>query len=197
MEMTPPQLPDLLAERYSPRAFDSDRPVEREKLVALFEAARWAPSSMNRQPWRFIVATKDNPEAYDKLYNVLKSGNQRWAGNAPVLILAITERLTERGENKNARHDLGQAVAHLTVQATAMGLGLRQMGGILADEARAAYGIPDDYDVLNAIALGYPADPDTLPDDLAARERKPRTRNPLSAFVFDAWEKPSSLVDES
>jgi nitroreductase len=85
-------------------------------------------------------------------------------------------------------------VAHLTIQAEAMGLGLRQMGGILMDEARAAYGIPDEYDVLNAIALGYPAAPDMLPDDLAERERQPRTRKPLSDIIFDDWAQPSRLV---
>lgn len=180
---------ELLQVRWSPRAYDPTRTVSREQLLSLFEAARWAPSSNNGQPWRFILATRDNPEAYDKLLNVIVEGNQKWAKDAPVLVLNITKNVDYKGRpSKNARHDLGQAVAHLTIQAAAMGLMLRQMGGIEADKAREVYGIPEDYDVLNAMAIGYPSDE-------AVQTMKPRTRHPLASFVFDEWEQPAAILE--
>ncbi len=114
-------LDDTLRERYSPRAFRTE-PIATDVLLQLLEAARWAPSSYNQQPWRFIVATQDDPEAYEKLFGVINESNQRWAGNAPVLMLTMAE--IEHGDrtNRNAHHDVGQAVAYLTVQATALGL---------------------------------------------------------------------------
>ena len=120
---------DILAERWSARAY-TDQPVEPEKLISLFEAVRWTASSRNDQPWRFLVATKDNPDAWEKMFSVLKEGNQRWAKDAYVLM--VTATLSETG--RNAQHDLGQAVANLSAQATAHGLALRQMGGIERDK---------------------------------------------------------------
>ncbi|MEO0560904.1 MAG: nitroreductase family protein [Chloroflexota bacterium] len=184
---------DPIENRYSPRDYDPTRPVEPAKLRSLFEAARWAPSSRNQQPWRFIVATKDDPAAYDKLFSILMEGNQRWAHTAPVLMLTMTERERDGRVNKNARHDLGQAVAYLTIQAESMGLSLRQMGGIYADKARDLYNVPAEYDVLNGIALGYKVSP----GDLAAGNAKPREREPLSAFVFSEWETAADFVNES
>ena len=143
----------------------------------LMEAARWAPSSRNLQPWRFIVATKDDPDAYEKLLAVIKEGNRHWAKNAPLLMLTITRTETDGRVNGSALHDLGLAVANLTVQATAMGLGVHQMGGIYPEVAREQYGIPDEYAIHTGIAVGYRAEPDTLPDDLAEREKQPRDRS--------------------
>jgi nitroreductase len=177
---------DVLAQRYSPRAFAST-PVERETLLSLLEAARWSPSSRNAQPWRFIVATKDNADAYNKLLSVLNENNQRWASTAPVLMLAIAEvEVPGTGRtNSKALYDLGQAVAHFTVEATARDLYLRQMGGIHPDKAAEIYNVPEGYQVVVAIALGYRAAADVLPDDLAARERDAtRSRQPLNALVF-------------
>lgn len=190
--LVPPDYPihELLQTRWSPRAYDPTRPVSAEQLRLLFEAARWSASSNNLQPWRFIVATRDNEAAYAQMVSVLVSGNQEWASTAPVLVLNMTRNIDHKGRpNKNARHDLGQAVAHLTVQATALGLSLRQMGGIEADKAREVYAIPDEFDILNAMAIGYPA------PDAADAMNKPRTREPLASFVFDGWGQPAAFID--
>jgi len=186
---------DIIRERWSPRAFSS-RPIDRETILSLLEAARWAPSSRNDQPWHFIVATKDDPDAYDELLNLLKTSNQRWAGNAPLLLLTVAR--VDMGEyvNRNALHDVGQAVAYLTFQAQAHGLSIRQMGGIMLDEMTTAYGIPEGYEVLNAMAVGYVAEPETLPEDLQAKEHKPRERKPLSEFVFREWGQASPLLQD-
>src|SRR5881394_2967613 len=122
---------ELLRRRWSPRAFDPNKPVESEKLRACFEAARWAPSSFNEQPWSFIVATRDKPQEYAKLLACLVEKNQSWARSAPVLMIGATSLLWARNgkPNRHAFYDLGQAVAHLTVQATAQGLYLHQMAG--------------------------------------------------------------------
>lgn len=185
---------DLLRQRWSPRAF-SQNAITPDVLRSLFEAARWTPSSRNQQPWRFIVATQDDPAAYEKLFSVLKSGNQRWAGNAPLLVLTVAEIGSGDSFNRNAVHDVGQAVGHLTVQATAMGLFIRQMGGIYHDRARELYNIPDGYEVLNAMAIGYPAPPEVLPDDLQDRENAPRQRYTLETFVFREWGETSPLIE--
>lgn len=189
---------DVLARRYSPRAF-ADRLVERETLLSLLEAARWSPSSRNAQPWRFIVATKDNPDAYQKLLSVLKDSNQRWASTAPVLMLAIAEvEAPQTGRsNSKALYDLGAAVAHLTVEATARDLYLRQMGGIYPDKAAEIYNVPDGYQVVVGLALGYRGSADVLPDDLAERERQSaRSRQPLKALVFgDTFGMESDLFE--
>lgn len=190
---------DLLAARYSPRAFAST-PVPRATLLSLFEAARWAPSSRNAQPWRFIVATRDDAEAYANLLSVLNESNRRWAGNAPVLMLTVAEvQPPERDRpNSKALHDLGQAVAHLTVEAMARGLYLRQMGGILPERGASLYRVPPGYEVVTGLALGYPAEPEALPDDLAERERAPRQRRPLDETFFGgAFGTPSPLLDDN
>lgn len=189
---------DTLAQRYSPRAF-ADTLVDRETLLSLFEAARWAPSSRNAQPWRFIVATKDTPDAYAKMLRVLNESNQRWAGNAPVLMLAIAElENADSGRvNGKALYDLGAAVAHLTVEASTRDLYLRQMGGIYPDKAAELYNVPDGYQVVVGLALGYRGETDDLPDDIAARESAPRSRQPLEAMVFSGeFGNPSDLLNE-
>jgi nitroreductase len=180
---------ELLATRYSPRVFAA-RPVEEAKLQSLFEAARWAASSSNQQPWRFIV-TRRGTEAFTRLVACLRPGNQRWAPAAPVLILSVAKTQLEPSGDKPARenayawHDLGLAVGNLSVQATALGLALHQMGGFDKEAAREAFGIPDGYAPVSVIALGYPGDPASLPEDLRARELAPRTRKPLEELVFE------------
>lgn len=189
---------DLLAQRHSPRAF-ADTSVDRETLLSLFEAARWAPSSRNAQPWRFIVATQQNPDAYARMLSVLNENNQRWAGNAPVLMLAIAEvedPNSGRANNK-AFYDLGAAVAHLTVEASARNLYLRQMGGILPEKAAELYKVPQGYQVVVGVAIGYRGDAAALPDEIAAREQMPRIRQPLDAMVFSGeFGTASDLLDE-
>ncbi|MCB0164606.1 MAG: nitroreductase family protein [Anaerolineae bacterium] len=182
--------------RWSPRAF-SDQPVEPEKLLAVLEAARWAPSAMNEQPWRFIVATKENPAEFEQALNCLNEGNQRWAKAAPVLVFTLIKKTFTRNDRPNrvALHDLGLAVANLTIQATELGLHTHQMGGILFDKIREVYQIPEDFEVVTGIALGYYGDIEQLPEDLQEREKGPRLRKPLSELIFaGAWSHPATLV---
>ncbi len=186
---------DLLAHRWSPRAFDS-RPVEPDKLLSLFEAARWASSSFNAQPWYFIVATKDDPENFQRVLDCFVERNQSWAKNAPVVALSVAKLQLDNGKpNRHAFHDVGQAVANLALQATALGLEIHQMAGIDPEKARQIFGIPEGYEAVAGIALGYPGDPASLPDQMRERELAPRERKPLDAFVFTGrWGQPSQVV---
>ncbi len=147
---------ELIRQRWSPRSF-SDKTVKPELLRQLFDAARWAPSSYNEQPWRFIVATRENPDEYESLLNVLNAGNRRWAQEAPVLILTVikTDFSRNGSANRAAEHDLGQAVAHLTFEATSHELYLHQMAGIDLEKARKEFNIPEGYEPFTGIALGY------------------------------------------
>jgi nitroreductase len=180
---------ELLAVRYSPRAF-AEKAIEEAKLQSLFEAARWAASSNNAQPWRFIV-TKKGSEPFERLVACLRPGNVRWAPRAPILMLTAAKTMFDaRGdkparENRHAWHDVGQAVANLTVQATALGLCVHQMAGFEPEKAREAFGVPEGFEPVSVIALGYPGDPESLADELKARELAPRTRKPLEELIFD------------
>jgi len=188
---------ELLRERWSPRAF-ADRMVEPEELRSLLEAARWAPSSFNEQPWSFIVATKQHPGEYERLLSCLVEGNVRWAQHAPVLMLSVAKLAFERNQkpNRHAFHDVGLAVENLVIQGMALGLFVHQMAGFHADRAREVYGIPEGYDPVAAMAIGYLDDPGRLPDDLREREVAPRIRKPLESFVFSGqWGQSSPLVD--
>jgi nitroreductase len=181
---------DLIAHRWSPRAFES-KPVEPEKLRSLLEAARWAPSSYNAQPWYFIVGTKDNPENYKRVLESLIEFNQGWAKNAPVLALSVAKLKFDDGKpNRHAFHDVGQAAANLSLQAEASGLSVHQMAGIDPEKARKLFNIPADYEAVAGIAIGYPGDPASLPEGLRERELAPRQRKPLDSFVFTgSWGK--------
>ena len=174
-----------IAARSSPRAF-APRPLGREKLLKVLEAARWAASSNNEQPWRFVVASREDPEAFGTLLECLKESNRVWAQHASALLLVVARTTFERsgGPNKYAWHDTGQAVAHLALRATALGLALHQMGGIYPERAAEVYGVLEPHVVVSAAALGYPGDPANLPEDLRDKEARPRTRKPLSEFVF-------------
>jgi len=188
---------ELLRERWSPRAF-ADRMVEPEKLRSLLEAARWAPSSFNEQPWSFIVATKQHPDEYERLLSCLVEGNVRWAQHAPVLMLSVARLAFERNQkpNRHAFHDVGLAVENLVIQATALGLAVHQMAGFHVDKARELFSIPDGHEPVAALVLGFPGDPAGLPEDLREREVAPRIRKPLESFVFSGqWGQSSPLVD--
>ena len=187
---------ELLRERWSPRAF-ADRMVEPEELRSLLEAARWAPSSFNEQPWSFIVATKQHPGEYERLLSCLVEGNVRWAQHAPVLMLSVAKLAFERNQkpNRHAFHDVGLAVENLVIQGMALGLFVHQMAGFHADRALEMYGIPEGYDPVAAMVIGYLDDPGRLPDDLREREVAPRFRKPLESFLFSGqWGQPSPLV---
>lgn len=176
---------DSLAIRWSPYAF-ADRPVDATTLASLFEAARWAPSSYNEQPWRYVVATRDDPAAFARLLSCLVDGNQVWAKAAPVLALGIVMTRFRRNAKPNAaaEHDLGLASASLTFEATRRGLAVHQMIGIVPDRVRELYAIPDDAKPLTGLAIGYVGDPAGLPDGLRERDLTVRTREPLTALVF-------------
>jgi nitroreductase len=173
----------LLESRWSPRAFNGV-PVEQARLQRIFEAARWAPSSMNLQPWNFIVGLK-NSETYDQIYSVLAEFNQLWAGTAPVLVLAVANLLDGKG-NPNGSHayDLGAAVAMLTVQASAEGLYVHQMGGFDKAKAEQLFKIPASHKAITALAIGNQGDPEQLHPNLKKLELTPRQRKPLSDMVF-------------
>ncbi len=179
-----PILPQI-QERWSPRAF-SDRPVDPEVLRRLLEAARWAPSAFNDQPWHFLVATKDQSLPFHRIIEGLVPANQVWARRAPVLMVAVTRtRFGMSGKpNRHAMYDLGQAVAYLSLQATELGLRLHQMGGIRREAMRGSHDLPRALEPVVAIALGYPGDPDSLPDSLARRELAERQRRTQDTFVF-------------
>lgn len=188
---------DLITHRWSPRAFEA-RPVEPEKLRSMFEAARWAASSYNAQPWYFIVGTKDDPENYQKVLSCFVEFNQSWAKNAPVVAISVAaHKMPHDGsQNRHAFHDVGQAAANLALQATALGLQVHQMAGILPDKAREVFGIPEHFEAVAGIAMGYPGDPMTLPEGrLRDNETGARQRKPASDFVFTGkWGHVSPIV---
>jgi nitroreductase len=190
-----PILP-VFAERWSPYAYDP-RPVEREKLLSCLEAARWAASSYNEQPWTFILAERTDQAEFARMLACLVEGNQAWAKNAGVLMLAIVARnFVKNGKpNKAAEHDVGFAAGSMALQATALGLQGHQMIGIEPAKVRATYKVPEGYDPHTAIALGYPAavQPGTT-DPLAQRDLAPRTRKSLSEIVISgAWGQSAQL----
>jgi len=188
---------DLLRRRWSPRAF-ADRPVEEHKIYSILEAARWAPSAYNEQPWHFIVGTAGDRETYTRLCECLVEANRAWASQAPLLLMTVASLTDEDGDrNRSARHDVGLAVASLTFQAMSLGLFVHQMSGFSRRSARRAFGMPEGYEPVTAIAVGYPGEPDTLEGDLRERETARRERKPLEAFVFgSAWgDSPTFLRD--
>jgi len=190
---------EFLKRRWSPRAF-SDRPVEPEKLLSLWEAARWAASTGNEQPWYFIVASKEDAAEYARLLSCLRENNQQWASRAPVLMVSVAKLAFEANgqPNRHAFHDVGLAVANLILQATALGLYVHQMAGIYPDKVRELYGVPEGFEPVAGIVLGYLGDPASLPEDLRQRELAQRVRKPLETFVFQrAWGQTSPLATPS
>jgi nitroreductase len=187
---------ELIARRWSPYAFAASA-VSGDDLRSLFEAARWASSSYNEQPWSYIVATKADPDAFERLLSCLVEGNQGWASAAPVLALGCTSLRFTLNDQPNAAavHDLGLASASLTLEATARGLVIHQMIGILPDKARELYRIPEGVQAVTGLAIGYAADPSTSPEKYRERDLAPRERKHLSEFVFSGeWGAASSIT---
>jgi nitroreductase len=187
---------EILKRRWSPRAF-SDRMVEPEKLQSLFEAARWAPSSSNEQPWQFIVATKQAPEDHARLLSCLVEGNQQWARLAPVLMVSVAKlNFDKTGKpNRHAFHDVGLAVGSMLVEATALDLCVHQMAGFSPEKVREIYRVPDGFEPVAAIAVGYGADVEDIPEAFRQAELGPRSRRPIQSFVFQGqWGQPSPLI---
>jgi nitroreductase len=183
----------IFRERWSPRAFSS-KPVSAQDLHRVFEAARWAPSSNNEQPWRWVVGLRGTP-THDKIVASLMGFNQAWAGKAPVLIVGLAKAKMGNGSpNMFAFHDLGAANASLVLQAMALGLATHQMGGVDREKARALLEIPNEYEIGAGMALGYQDEPETLGnEELIKREVAPRQRRPLEESVFSAWGEPLKL----
>ncbi len=177
----------LIADRWSPYGF-ADRPVADADLSSLFEAARWAASSYNEQPWSYLVATQKTSGEFERLLSCLVPANQAWAKAAPVLVLGVVSLKFSKTkkDNRAAVHDLGLASANLVMEATARGLSIHQMIGILPDRARELYGIPEHAEAWTAMAIGYRANADELPEGLRERDLAPRQRKPISQFVFAA-----------
>ncbi|HVS80283.1 MAG TPA: nitroreductase family protein [Pyrinomonadaceae bacterium] len=189
---------EILRRRWSPRAF-ADRAVEPEKLQSLFEAARWAASSFNEQPWNFIVATKEKQEEHARLLSCLVEGNQRWARLAPVLMVSVAKlNFDKTGKpNRHAFHDVGLAMGNMLVQATALGLFVHQMAGFAPEKVREIYGVPDGFEPVAAMAIGYGLAVDELPDPLREQELGARSRKPINSFVFEGrWGETSRFVSE-
>ena len=189
---------ELIANRWSPRAF-GDKDVPPEVLRSLFEAARWAPSSSNEQPWSFIVATRNDPKNFNNALQPLVEFNAGWAKHAAVLGFAVAELAFAKNQapNRNATYDTGAAMALLCIEATARGLFVHQMAGFDPETAREIFNIPAGFDVIAAFAIGYPGDPNSLPQPLRDRELASRTRKPARQFVMTGqWGHPAEFLSK-
>ena len=188
-----PGVIDVILARWSPRAF-SHKPVSHEDLHKIFEAARWAASSFNEQPWRFLVGHRGDA-TYQKIFDSLVEFNQGWAKSAPVLILSVASKTFAHNGAANhfAIHDTGAATAYLALQATVLGLHTHSMAGLDPEKARAAFGIPESFHIGAVTALGHLGDVDSLPEGLLEREIAPRQRKPLSEIVLAEWGQPARI----
>lgn len=192
------QIHDLIARRWSTRAFDSNKTIDQATLLSILEAARWTASSSNLQPWRFIVAPKQNQEEFQKMFSVLKEGNQRWAQHAAVLMIGVISRYRRPDVlNRHASHDLGQAIAQMVLQALDHDIYARQMGGFFPDLARELYHIPEEYEPFTAIAFGYKTnDLSHLEQDIRDKEMARRERQPLTDLVFSgSWAQTADFLE--
>jgi nitroreductase len=183
---------ELIRMRWSPMAF-AERRVSREVIGSLLEAARWAPSCFNEQPWRFVIGAKDDPEQFERLADCLMPGNRDWAGDAPVLLLSVASQSFERNGKPNdwAEHDVGLATAQLILQAESLGLVAHPMAGFDPAKARNSFQIPEGNNPVAMIALGYPGELESLPEGMHDRERAPRARRALAEFAFSgSWGQP-------
>ncbi|MGA8089132.1 MAG: nitroreductase family protein [Terracidiphilus sp.] len=184
----------VILERWSPRAF-ADQDVSPADLKTIFEAARWAPSSFNEQPWRYFVGHR-NSETYKKIFNTLVPFNQAWVRSAPVLILGVAKTRFSHNDSPNnyAIHDLGAADGFITLQAAAMGIATHQMAGFDQAKARETFEIPETYAIGSVMAMGYHGDLSSLSEHYQAQEQSPRSRKPLSEIVLSSWDHPAELA---
>lgn len=176
---------ETIARRWSPRHYSPTR-LEPVTVRTLLEAARWAPSSSNEQPWRFMVAMQQDPHAFATMLEVLVPGNQVWAKDAGVLMITFASlTFARQGKpNRHALHDVGLATENLMLQATALGLQAHPMAGFDVEKAKTTYAMPEGFEPVAALAVGVPGDPNTLPEDRRERELAPRVRKPQAEFVF-------------
>jgi len=179
---------DLLADRWSPRAFDVDKEIEKNKVTSLLEAARWAPSCFNEQPWRFIVFNKHSNEfSWKKAVSCLAEKNQLWASHAPLLILSCADELFGHNGNANrwAQYDTGAASVSICLQATALGLHTHQMGGFDTEQTKKLFKLPDHIAPMAMIAVGYMGNTENLAEDFVEAESAARERKPLDSIMFE------------
>lgn len=187
---------ELVSGRWSPYVFDAGRPVSDDDLRSLFEAARWAASSYNEQPWRFIVARRSESEEFERMLSCLVPPNREWAASASALVLtAVSTRFARNDrENRTAQHDLGLAIGNLSLEATSRGIAVHQMAGLDLDRARDAWGVPADVDVVTALAVGYAGDP-AAAGEAGKMDAAERGRRAQVEFVFSgAWGRPAPFV---
>ncbi|MEK0286234.1 nitroreductase family protein [Caldifermentibacillus hisashii] len=175
------EIDDVFINRWSPRSF-SEQEVPEDILLSIFEAARWAPSAFNEQPWRFIIAR--TKEAREKFYSFISEFNLTWCKKAPVLVLILSKKNSERGENKSHAFDTGAAWGFLALQATKCGLVTHPMTGFHFEKAREVLGIPDDYAIQALVAIGYQGEREDLPSNLQEQEQ-PKGRRPLGETIFE------------
>lgn len=174
---------ELIASRWSPRAFDETAVVTPDEMRVLLEAARWAPSHGNSQPARFVLGYRGD-DSYKRIFDTLRTGNQNWAGRASVLLLGVVITSDERGELPNTEYGLGLAMENLVLQAVDLGLITHQMGGFYKEHVREAFEMPEDVRPIVVVAIGRPGRVEDLPKDLQERERRERVRRPLTETVF-------------
>lgn len=189
--ITSVKIHDIIQARWSPRAFDAAKPVSHADLLALLEATRWASSCFNDQPWRFVVCDKStNPQSWENAFAILADRNKLWAKNAPLLMLAVAmQNFNHNGSpNRWAGYDTGAACANLSLQATALGLVVHQMGGFNAEQSREVFNLPEDCTPMAMMAIGYQADVEVLEEDFKAGELGARSRAALQdRFYAGQW----------
>ncbi len=179
---------DIIANRWSPRAYDASKPVSQAQIISMLEAARWAPSCFGDEPWRFIVWDKNkDAAAWEKAFDCIVPGNQGWAKDAPVFVLICAGTLFEQNQKPNrwGAYDTGAAAVSLSLQATSMGLVTHQMGGFDGEKTRAAFNIPEQFEMMSMMAVGYIADVDALPEEAKERTLAPRKRKPLGELFYE------------
>ncbi|MFT7228920.1 MAG: nitroreductase [Methylophilaceae bacterium] len=179
---------DIIANRWSPRAYDASKPVSQAQIMSMLEAARWAPSCFGDEPWRFIVWDKNkDAAAWGKAFDCIVPGNQGWAKDAPVFVLICADTLFGQNQKPNrwGAYDTGAAAVSLSLQATSMGLVTHQMGGFDGEKTRAAFNIPEQFEMMSMMAVGYIADVDALPGEEKERILAGRKRKPLGELFYE------------
>lgn len=179
---------DIISKRWSCRSFDASRIVERKQIIALLEAARWAPSCYGDEPWRFIVWDKNtDATAWHRAFDCLVEWNQNWVKNAPLLLLVTANSLFSKNGKPNAwgQYDSGAAAENLCLQAVSMGLMAHQMGGFDAKKVQKEFNIPEQFNCMAMIAVGYQSEETSLNEELKDLELAPRERTALSEHFFE------------
>ncbi len=180
----------ILSDRWSSRAYDPDQLVSQESFLSLMEAARWSPSCMGDQPWQFITFHKKDATSWTQALNCLSVGNQNWAMDASILILACARQSFSSNQKPNRwnQYDTGAACENICLQATSLGLVAHQMGGFDVEKSRQLFQIPSQYDLMSFIAIGYPLAIEKISAEALVKEKEARKRKPLrEIFYTNQW----------